>query len=129
MSDDLILPLPDNPDVLAPDGLEVRILHPAPGLSTAHFKLGAGMTGRAVQHKTITEIWHFTRGSGTLWRKINDVERIETVKAGDTLKIHPGTSFQFKADATDLEAFAITTPPWPGDDEAIVITGRWAPSL
>ena len=32
------------------------------------------------------------------------------------------------ADAAALEVVAVTLPPWPGEEEAIVVAGRWVPN-
>jgi hypothetical protein len=50
--------LPSAEDVIAPDGSEVRVLLALTGGSMAHFQLPAGRIARAVQHRTVEEIWY-----------------------------------------------------------------------
>src|SRR5690606_24480976 len=63
------LPLPENPDVVAPDGSDVRVLLSVRGGSMAHFELPAGRTSSAVRHRTIEEIWYVVAGRGRMWRQ------------------------------------------------------------
>jgi mannose-6-phosphate isomerase-like protein (cupin superfamily) len=42
--------------------------------------------------------------------------------------IRCGTRFQFRA-TDDLDVYAVTMPPWPGDGEAIRVDGPWTPTL
>ena len=61
-----------------------------------------------------------------MWRKLGDQEEIVPVKAGICLTIPLGTHFQFRAFGNKpLAAIGITTPPWPGEDEAVVAQGKW----
>jgi len=55
------------PDAIAPDGMEVRILPAVDGGSMAHFRMPAGLTGRAVKHRTVEELWYVLAGSGEMW--------------------------------------------------------------
>ncbi|HVJ54324.1 MAG TPA: hypothetical protein VM689_17805 [Aliidongia sp.] len=122
--------LPALPDVLAPDGSEVRILLSREGGSMAHFTLRAGLTARAVRHRTIEEIWYFFAGRGEMWRSDGPREEIVPVAPGTCLSIPVGTSFQFRAGPDEaLAAVAITMPPWPGEDEAELIPGKWEPTV
>lgn len=126
MTDDLTKMLPEAPDVLAPDGLEVRVLHFGERGSMSHFHLPAGKTGRTVQHRTVEEIWYVTEGAGQMWR---DTVGITDLSAGMSLRIPVGTRFQVQAGPQGVAAVPITMPPWPGDDEAIVVEGHWAEDL
>jgi mannose-6-phosphate isomerase-like protein (cupin superfamily) len=117
------------PDVLAPDGAQVRLLAELTGGSMAHFRLLPGQVSRAVTHRTVEEIWYFVEGSGQLWRSLDGVEETTKVRSGMALTIPLGTVFQFRADpTTTLGAVAITMPPWPGEDEADLRTGPWEPT-
>ena len=41
-----------------------------------------------------------------------------------------GTHFQFRASPTEpVTAVAVTMPPWPGEDEAVFVTGPWPSQL
>ncbi|KMW56326.1 hypothetical protein AIOL_001278 [Candidatus Rhodobacter oscarellae] len=119
---DLVKTLPAAPDVLAPDGLEVRVLMFGEKGSMCHFHLPPGKTGRAVVHKTVEEIWYFTEGAGEMWLSSEGVLPVAT---GTALRIPVGTQFQARAGGLGLTAVAITMPPWPGDDEAVVVAGHW----
>ena len=118
--------LPGKPDVTAPDGSDVHILLSLKGGSMSHFELGPGKVSRAIQHKTVDEIWYFLDGQGEMWRKLDDNEEITHVEAGVCITIPVGTKFQFRSFGNgSLKAVAITMPPWPGEDEAIFVKGKW----
>ncbi len=126
MSEFATLPLPAAPDVAAPDGSDVRILLGLAGGGMAHFELAPGVTSRAVRHRTVEEIWYILRGAGQMWRRLGDREEIADLEAGVCLTIPLGTHFQFRSTGDEpLSAVAITMPPWPGEDEAEFIGGKW----
>ena len=50
--------LPETPDVIAPDGSDVRVLLQLGQGSMAHFELGAGQVSRPVAHHSVDEIWY-----------------------------------------------------------------------
>jgi mannose-6-phosphate isomerase-like protein (cupin superfamily) len=55
-----------------------------------------------------------------------DAEEIVEVAPGVSLSIPLGTHFQLRNDGDEpLVAVAVTMPPWPGEDEAFFVTGRW----
>ncbi len=118
--------LPDQPDVTAPDGSDVRILCGLRGGSMAHFTLPAGTASKAVMHRTVEEIWYIVAGEGEMWRADSRQEIVIALRPGLSLTIPVGTSFQFRSTGTSaLEAVAITMPPWPGADEAVLVKGAW----
>lgn len=118
--------LPSAADALAPDGSEVRLLLSLSGGGLAHFELGPGRTSRAVRHRTVDEIWYITSGRGQMWRKSNDRSESIDIYPGACLTIPLGTSFQFRNLGSDaLAAVGVTMPPWPGEDEAILVDGIW----
>ena len=118
--------LPVAPDVTAPDGSDVRILLGLQGGSTAHFELPPGETSVAVAHRTIEEIWFFLNGHGEMWRKLGEQEEVVSVDPGVCLTIPVGTHFQFRSFGDEpLAALGVTIPPWPGDDEAYEVEGKW----
>jgi mannose-6-phosphate isomerase-like protein (cupin superfamily) len=126
MSDFATMRLPAKPDVVAPDGSDVRILLGLAGGGMAHFELAAGKTSIAVAHRTVEEIWFFLRGRGEMWRKQGEREEIVAVEPGVCLTIPLGTHFQFRSLGPEpLSAVAITIPPWPGDGEAYAVDGKW----
>ncbi len=122
--------LPGTPDVVAPDGSNVRILLSLAGGSMAHFELAPGLVSIAVAHKTVEEIWYFLAGKGEMWRREGDYVEVVSVQPGVSISIPQGTAFQFRSQGPDaLTAVAITMPPWPGEDEAYEVAGYWQPKL
>jgi mannose-6-phosphate isomerase-like protein (cupin superfamily) len=119
--------LPAEPDAIAPDGSEVRILVALAGGSLAHFSLPPGRVSRAVRHRTVEELWYFVGGRGQMWRRDADgTESVVDVELGVSLDIPLGTAFQFRSTGeAPLAAVGTTLPPWPGDDEAVPADGPW----
>jgi mannose-6-phosphate isomerase-like protein (cupin superfamily) len=98
--------------------------------SFAHFTLPGGQTSIAVEHQTVEEIWFFVGGRGEMWRASAGGEETVPLAAGVCLTIPVGTRFQFRAHGDEpLRAVAATMPPWPGEDEAVVVDGPWAPTV
>jgi mannose-6-phosphate isomerase-like protein (cupin superfamily) len=117
-------------DAAAPDGSDVRILLSLAGGSMAHFQLAAGQVSRAVTHRTVEEVWYFLSGRGEMWRRQDGQAQIVAVQPGTCLTIPLGTHFQFRAFGSEpLSAIGVTMPPWPGDDEAVVVAGPWQPTV
>ncbi len=122
--------LPAQPDAVAPDGSEVRILLGLAGGGMAHFTLPPGETSTAVVHRTVEEIWFFLTGRGEMWRRQGAREEIVAVEPGVCLTIPLGTHFQFRSFGPEpLAAIGVTMPPWPGAGEAILVPGRWTPTV
>ena len=118
--------LPAARDAVAPDGSDVRILLGLDRGGMAHFELPPGRTSIAVTHRTVEEIWFFLSGSGEMWRKQGEREEVVRVERGVCLTIPLGTHFQFRAVGTvPLAAVGVTMPPWPGEDEAVIVRGIW----
>jgi mannose-6-phosphate isomerase-like protein (cupin superfamily) len=110
----------------APDGSEVRPLLKSGGGSLAHCTLPVGCTSIAVRHRTVDEIWYFNSGLGEMWRKQGGREEVVEVGPGVCLTIPRGTHFQFMNTGEEpLCSLIVTTPPWPGDQEAVRVEGRW----
>ena len=118
------------PDVVAPDGSEVRYLvgveNGATKSSVVEVTLATGEVTRPVKHNTVEEIWYVLEGSGKVWRCPLGVapESVVAVPVspGDALAIPVGWSFQFSADTGgSLKFICHTTPPWPGGDEAVIV--------
>lgn len=129
MTDYATTRLPVAPLATAPDGSDVRILLGLHGGGMAHFELGPGRTSLAVRHQTVEEIWFVLGGRGEMWRRQGGVEGIVPVDAGVSLTIPVGTEFQFRSFGYEpLAAIGVTMPPWPGDDEAVLVKGceAWA---
>ena len=115
-------------DATAPDGSEIRLLadarHSASKSSLVEVVLPAGQVSRPVYHRTVEEIWYILEGEGQVWRCPPDADGAsvppQPVLPGDALVIPTGWSFQFAAGSdTDLRFLCHTTPPWPGEDEAV----------
>lgn len=122
--------LSSQPDATAPDGTYVRLLLQLAGGSFAHFELAPGKTSFAVAHKTVEEIWYFLSGQGEMWRRQGEQEEIVPVESGVSVTIPLGTHFQFRSFGDAPLVFtAITMPPWPGEDEAYSVPGKWEPDL
>lgn len=116
--------LPVRPTDTAPDGSDVRVLLSIGAGGMAHFELGPGRTSKAVRHRTVEEIWFFLGGRGDMWRRQDAREEIVPVEAGTCITVPLGTEFQFRAYGFQpLAAIAVTMPPWPGQDEAVNVTG------
>ena len=114
-------------DVLAPDGSQIRLLHSLNGASVVHCTLLAGAVTIPVRHRTVEEVWYFLAGAGQVWRKQGEREQVLDVAPGVSLTIPLGTEFQFRnTGARPLEFIIATTPPWPGEDEAVPLDkGCW----
>jgi len=123
-------PLGAAPDAVAPDGTAVRLLAALSGGSFAHFELPAGATSQAIVHRTVEEIWYFVAGRGELWRYSGEQEEVVAVGPGVSATIPLGARFQFRASPEAPLAFvAVTMPPWPGEDEAEIVAGKWRPTV
>ena len=118
----------DRPDATAPDGSEIRLLadgrHAASKSSMVEVTLPAGQVSRPVHHRTVEEIWYILEGEGQVWRCPPNVAPTFTsplpVSPGDSLVIPTGWRFQFAAGPDGpLRFLCHTTPPWPGEDEAV----------
>lgn len=128
MPDFASLQLPEAQSAVAPDGSQVRVLLGLQGGTMAHFQLACGQVSAAVRHRTVEEVWFIVAGTGQMWRRQGEREELTELRPGLCLTIPLGTDFQFRAAATaPLAAVAITMPPWPGDDEAVAVTGPWQP--
>ncbi len=112
------------PDAIAPDGSEITFLvGDARRASLVEVRLPAGDTSKPVRHRTVEEIWYILTGTGKVWRRPpRGQPLIEEVGPGCTLVIPTGWAFQFQAGPErDLRFLCFTSPPWPGDDEALPV--------
>lgn len=120
--------LPDEKDVTAPDGSEVRVLLGLQRGSMAHFQIAPGQVSRAVAHHTVDEIWFVLKGRGEMWRKQGGQEESVSLGPGVCLTIPAGTRFQFRClGEAPLQVIGVTMPPWPGEQEAYAVEGIWTP--
>jgi len=123
--------LPAKKDAIAPDGSEVRVLLALDGLaSTAHFTLPARRVSKAVEHKTVHEIWYVLRGRGEIWRSFEGRDAVTKLLPGTCITLPLGTRFQFRTiGRVSLDILGVTMPPWPNAaDEARVVDGKWTPT-
>ena len=115
-----------NQDALAPDGSEIRLLSETSRGSMVHCSLNPEEVSAPVAHRTVEEVWYFIEGTGQVWRRHGDEERIVDVAPGGSLSIPVGAHFQFRTTGDRPLRFVIVTmPPWPGHDEAFPVAGYW----
>lgn len=118
--------LPPVPDIVAPDGSDVRVLLKTPRGSMAHFELAPGRASEAIRHRNVDEIWFVLSGRGEIWRRLDGSEEMVALDPGICITIPAGTHFQFRAlGDTALAAIGVTMPPWPGPEEAVPVPGKW----
>src|SRR2546422_559815 len=88
-----------------------------------HSTVPPGMVGRACHFRTIDEYWYVLSGEGEIWRSAPDGhESITQLLAGVCIDIPLGTAFQYRCTGSVPLVFTCTAlPPWPGDDEAVVV--------
>ncbi|HTV44060.1 MAG TPA: cupin domain-containing protein [Stellaceae bacterium] len=118
------------PDVIAPDGSEVRLLCGLSRGGLAMFTLPPQAVSKPVAHRTVEEVWYVVAGRGRMWRRLADAQQIVELAPGVSLAIPVGTHFQFRCDGSDaLSILGATMPPWPGNDEAYQVPGVWPASV
>jgi len=114
------------PDAIAPDGSEVRLLGEVEAGGMASFTLAPGACSMAVTHRTVEEIWYIASGTGEMWRRQGEREEVVALEPGMSLTIPLGTDFQFRAGPDGpFVAIGVTMPRWPGPDEAVPVEGLW----
>jgi mannose-6-phosphate isomerase-like protein (cupin superfamily) len=119
--------LPAAFDALAPDGSEIRAIGRVHGASMVHCTLPPNEVTQAVRHRTVEEVWYCVAGRGELWRRSAQVEEVTPLEPGVGVTLLLGVEFQFRSiGAAPLVLVIATAPPWPGADEAVAVTGRWA---
>ena len=117
------------PNYLAPDGSEIRLLPRMGRGSLAYCTLPRNTVSKAIYHRTVDEIWFFTKGEGEVWRKQGEREETVSVSSGVSLTIPVDTHFQFRnTGALPLEFVIVTMPPWPAphEGETVNIIGKWS---
>ena len=113
-------------DVLAPDGSEIRLLPQTGGGSMVHCTLPPGAVSLAVTHRTVDELWYVLSGQGERWRRQGERDEIVILDPGSAHSLPLGTWFQFRNPGPEpLVIVIVTTPPWPGMDEAVRVPDRW----
>jgi mannose-6-phosphate isomerase-like protein (cupin superfamily) len=118
------------PDVIAPDGSEVRVLCGLARGTLALFTLPPGAVAKPVAHRTVEELWYVISGRGRMWRKLEGRKEVVDLTVGVSLSIPIGTHFQFRCDGAEpLTILGATMPPWPGADEAYRVEGTWTATV
>lgn len=118
------------PDAIAPDGSEVRMLCALERGGLATFLLPPKAVSRAIAHHTVDEVWYLLSGQGRIWRRLDDYDDVVEVGPGVSITIPVGTRFQFRCDSHEpLIAVGATMPAWPGPHEAYVVEGPWTPTV
>ena len=80
--------------------------------------LRPGGVSRPVRHRTVEEVWYFLTGTGEVWIG----GKRWRVTEGSTVVIPTGVPFQFRTLGDEpLRFLCFTSPPWPGDGEAIPV--------
>ena len=121
---DPILSLPRQRDYVGPNGSEVRLLAASSAGGLSHVTLDSLRCSLGVRHCTVEELWFVVTGEGELWRAFGKLERIDTIRAGDSLRLAAGVRYQFRAFVA-LKLIVATMPTWPGPDEAVETEGPW----
>src|SRR6266498_3520291 len=114
----------------SPLGAYVRYLMDGPHGNMIHSTVPPGMVGRACRFRSIDEYWFVLSGEGEIWRRATDGrESITPLIPGVCIDIPLGTAFQYRCTGDVPLVFTCTAlPPWPGDDEAVIMDGPWVPS-
>jgi mannose-6-phosphate isomerase-like protein (cupin superfamily) len=122
---------PAEPDHMAPDGSEIRLLGDEPRGGYAHCQLPPGAVTQPVRHRTVQEIWYVLKGRGQLWRHDHGTEEVVTLAAGICADIPLHTDFQFRSTGDEpLQLLLLTMPRWPGPEEAVSANvRRWQPTV
>ena len=122
--------LAEEPDHIAPDGIEVRLLAGTSRGSMAHFTVEPHAVSRAVTHRTVDELWTSIGGEGEMWLADAQREEIVSLRPGVSVSVPLGSRFQVRNLGPEPLTFVgVTMPPWPGPQEAIVVDGRWPPTI
>ena len=98
-------------------------------LSDGRGRTMSGLSARtAIQMSALSKLVDRMVVRSLVLRKQGEREQVLDVAPGHSLTIPLGTDFQFRnTGAVPLEFIIATTPPWPGENEAIVLSvGRWA---
>jgi mannose-6-phosphate isomerase-like protein (cupin superfamily) len=114
----------------SPLGAYIRNLMDGTYGNMIHSTVPPGMVGRACHFRTIEEYWYVLAGEGEIWRRADGRESVTRLIPGVSVDIPLGTAFQYRCTGDEALVFTCTAmPPWPGDDEAVIVDGPWAPRL
>ena len=89
------------PNVVTPNGSEVRIFCGLSCGSMAQFSLSPGAVSKEVVHRTVEEVWCFIADRGRMWRQLEGCDEIVEVGPGASVSIPVGTRFQFHCDGAE----------------------------
>ena len=117
----------DHTTETAPDGSTVLRLARGAAGSMAQFSFAKGSISRAVRHRRVEELWYVLEGKGEIWLCPDAGTSVTTeLQPGASVLIEAGCAFQVRVQGgAPLEVLAVTMPPWPGDEEAELVAGRW----
>lgn len=123
-------PFPETPDARSPAGAEIRYLMEGATGNMIHSTVPPGQVNLATVHATVSEFWYVLSGRGEIWRRQDGTEEIAVLEPGVSIDIPVGTAFQYRCTGAErLRFLCISMPPWPGDEEASIIDGPWAPTV
>lgn len=113
----------------SPLGAYIRYLMDGPHGNLIHSTVPPGMVGRACRFRSVDEYWFILSGAGEIWRRAPDgSESVTELLPGVSVDIPLGTAFQYRCRGDEPLTFVcIALPPWPGDDEAVLLDGPWEP--
>src|SRR5260221_11879669 len=86
--------LPAMPDIVAPDGSDVRVLLGTARGGMAHFEVADGRASEAIRHRTVDEIWFVLSGRGERGRRGEGREDVVELEPGMCVTIAGGTHVQ-----------------------------------
>ena len=89
----LVVVANDQPDSIAPDGSEVRLLTRTERGSQAQFRLRAGRQSKAVKHLTVDEFWVVVSGTGVMAMTKGNTRIVGA-------QLHPGTAIAIPVGTT-----------------------------
>lgn len=121
---------PATPDARSPAGAEIRYLMEGDAGNMIHSTVPPGQVNRETVHATVSELWYVLSGEGEIWRRDRGGEEQTTsLRAGVSIDIPVGTALQYRCTSVEpLTFICVSMPRWPGDQEATVVQGPWAPS-
>ena len=118
--------LPKTADAKSPAGADIRFIMDGTTGNMIHASVPPHQINRATIHSTVSEFWYVLEGHGEIWRNDGASEKVTQLLAGTSIDIPVGTAFQYRNVAqSDLKFICISMPPWPGDDEASSVEGKW----
>ncbi|MBL4892458.1 MAG: cupin domain-containing protein [Rhizobiaceae bacterium] len=121
--------LPEIADAKSPAGADIRFIMDGTTGNMIHASVPPYQINRATIHSTVSEFWYVLEGQGEIWRSDGTSEKVTELLAGTSIDIPVGTAFQYRnVGESDLKFICISMPPWPGDDEASAVEGKWEPT-